>query len=408
MSFENAGLFGDGIQDDTPALQAMLDSGASLVYLPPPKVCYTVSATLYIHSGQELRLDRYTVIRLMDNRDCVMLENSDPVAGNRNITVTGGIWDLNGGHQRQSPFQDGTYVKAIAADNWDVISARTYHNSYSGVGMRYCNVTDFRLADLTLKDAASFGVQMALVNRFSVENITFDYLGNPRVFNKDGIHLDGCCRFGFLRNLKGACHDDLVALNADDLFPQGPIEDIVIDGIFAEDCHSAVRLLTYKSWIRNIHITNVYGTYYQYCIGLSKCYGTKLDKGLYDHIAIDHIYASKAPRYSKYERDGEYVYAVIWIESGLDIRSLHLSDICRTQPPAEPHLVSTVAVPTVLIMKDAEINRLCIEHMRQDNLTGIPFPMILNDGTIQKLRLVDLCAGDDEPVKNRGTIEVTE
>ena len=36
----------------------------------------------------------------------------------------------------------------------------------------------------------------------------------------------------------------------------GPIEDIVVDGIFSEGCHSAARILTTGSPIRNITIRN--------------------------------------------------------------------------------------------------------------------------------------------------------
>ena len=68
-------LFGDGIHDDGPAIQAMLDSGESLVYLPTPKTCYLIGQTLLIGSRQELRLDAYTRMVLKDNADCCMLEN---------------------------------------------------------------------------------------------------------------------------------------------------------------------------------------------------------------------------------------------------------------------------------------------------------------------------------------------
>ena len=59
----------------------------------------------------------------------------------------------------------------------------------------------------------------------------------------DGVHLNGNCSFGKMTNLQGTCYDDLVALNAEE-GTVGPITNIDIDGIYAEDCHSAVRLLT--------------------------------------------------------------------------------------------------------------------------------------------------------------------
>ena len=54
----NYKLYGDGIHDDTPAIQEMLDSGAVLIELPPPAKNYLISKTLKIHSNQELVLSR--------------------------------------------------------------------------------------------------------------------------------------------------------------------------------------------------------------------------------------------------------------------------------------------------------------------------------------------------------------
>ena len=68
-------LVGDGAADDTAAIQARLDSGKSCVYLPPPAKCYLISKTLKIGSNQELRLDRFSVVRLAPKSDCPMVEN---------------------------------------------------------------------------------------------------------------------------------------------------------------------------------------------------------------------------------------------------------------------------------------------------------------------------------------------
>ena len=61
-------LCGDGVHDDTAAIQARLDSGASLVYLPPPEKEYLISRTLRIGSDTELRLDPLT--RADSSRTC--------------------------------------------------------------------------------------------------------------------------------------------------------------------------------------------------------------------------------------------------------------------------------------------------------------------------------------------------
>lgn len=63
-------LYGDGIHDDYPAIQAMLDEGEGCVYLPAPKAFYKISRCLKIHSDRELRLDKFTVVRLADADTC--------------------------------------------------------------------------------------------------------------------------------------------------------------------------------------------------------------------------------------------------------------------------------------------------------------------------------------------------
>jgi len=48
-------IIGDGVHDDTPGIQTLLDAGSSAVYLPPPSKHYLISRTLRIHSGQALQ-----------------------------------------------------------------------------------------------------------------------------------------------------------------------------------------------------------------------------------------------------------------------------------------------------------------------------------------------------------------
>ena len=58
------GIVGDGVHDDTSAIQVLLDSGSPCVALPIPKKEYLISKTLHLHSGQELRLARFARVRL--------------------------------------------------------------------------------------------------------------------------------------------------------------------------------------------------------------------------------------------------------------------------------------------------------------------------------------------------------
>ena len=217
------------------------------------------------------------------------------------------------------------------------------------------------------------------VSYFTVENITFDFnYGNPLAACMDGIHLVGNCHFGTIRNLKGACYDDLVAINADE-GSVGPITNIRVSGIYARDCHSAVRFLSCKSHIENIHISDIYGTYFQYCVGISKYYREGEYDGYYDAISIDHVYASKAVRKEVYNKKPDsYVFSIIWVEGGLRIHDLKITDLYRRE--------YINPVETIRICKGAGIDHMILENISTENYTGEEgMPLFVNEGEIRKL-----------------------
>ena len=299
-------LYGDGIHDDWPAIQTMIDSGTCQVILPAPKKHYLISRPLELPSFFQLTLPRYATVRLADNANCVMVKNKmkpdpacrlspeayeNPVQSHlwgyvddyapdapcENITLEGGIWDCNNEGQLPNPEQ---------------AKERPVREQY-GCGMLFYNVKHLTLRSLTVKDPSQYAVTLDTVSDFTVEDITFDFnLGNPYPINMDGIHLDGNCHYGDIRNLKGTCYDDFVAINAHE-GSRGDITHITVDGLYADYCHSAVRLLTVSQRVHHIHITNVHGNFYQYVVGLTKYYPGETT-GSFDAITVDNIYAAKA------------------------------------------------------------------------------------------------------------------
>lgn len=191
----------------------------------------------------------------------------------------------------------------------------------------------------------------------------------------DGVHFNGNCHFGSIRNLKGACYDDLVALNAHE-GSRGPITNIEIDGLFAERCHSAVRLLTVNDDIENIHISNVYGTYYQYCIGLTKFYPGETT-GKFDGISIDHIYASKASREGLYPIKTNWVIPFIWLQDDTRIKNLTITDVYRKE--------YEIPIETIHIGENTVIENLILDNIVVENHTGETMPMIVNNGHVNRL-----------------------
>ena len=383
-------LYGDGLHDDTEAIQYLIDHANHNLTLPVPEKKYMISKPLELPSDFCFQLPRFAEIKLVKGSNCVMLKNKtqddyaartdtplfdyldlySPTAHCRNIEVTGGIWNFNNLEQRPNPLQK----------NGD------FSGHYWGFGMLFYGVHGFRLANMTFKDPINFCVNMDTVTDFTVENITFDFnYGNPTAVNMDGIHINGNCHRGVVRNLKGACYDDMVALNADE-GSDGPIRDVEICNLYALDSHSAVRLLTVRNPLENIHIHDVFGTYYQYCIGVTRYYPDKPGGGWYRGIRIDNIYASKAKRLPVYQKEGGYLYPLIWVDRDLQVYDLTIEDIHRTE--------ENVAVSTVHVSKGSTVDKLIINRVFAENRLAEDFKTFSNLGTIKELTAQGLKEAD--------------
>lgn len=406
-------LYGDGIHDDYPAIQEMLDAGLCEVELPAPQVRYMISATLVIPSFCRLKLPRFAEIRLMDGANCPMLANrmvespanrlpkdsskdallffdyvnkysTEPGDTIHDFEIVGGIWNFNNMNQLPNPLQSG---------DWGP------NGSFKGCGMMLFNVKNFRMADMTLKDPTNFAVQIDMASYFTFENITFDFnTGNPYSVNMDGIHLNGNCHYGVIRNLKGACYDDLIALNAHE-GSCGDITNMEIDGIFAENCHSAVRLLTVLSDVRNIRISNVYGTYYQYCIGFTKAYAGE-STGCFDRVVLDNICASKAKRLPIQEMhlwDKSRHFPLILMSPQTHVKQLVIRDMHRRE--------FNNPIGTIVLEEGAVADDIVLENVTVENFTDAHCPLLENNGSIGKLMLIHTA---ENAVEGEGVIGETK
>ena len=395
-ALDSSGVVGDGQNDDSAALQGLLDSGTATVYLPAPPVHYVISRPLAIHSGQTLVADRNAVIRLADHAHAYMLTNADHEKGNRCITVTGGIWDGNNAHQTCEYHQKGVDKRAP----YD--PAR-----YLGVLMQFNRVTDLRIAHVTLKDPEAFGFQAANLCRFTIEDITLDYnLLRP---NMDGIHLHGECRQGLVRNIKGTPTDnDMVALNADDgsmyEMSRGPISDVVVDGIWSENAYKAVRLLSAGSPIRRIRVSNILGTYRYYAVAFTNHRLHPGEPSTFDDVTIDGVFCSSAgpgvpDACANWNLDR---MASIFVETPGVVSNLSLRDYHRTE--------TALAVNDIRLEPGAHVDNIVLDNVNLTSRCPRPIDMLHNCGSIGRLSLMNVraVAEDGSPggriVHNAGSI----
>lgn len=369
--------WGDGAHDDTAGIQAALDSGAAVVYLPTPPKFYLISRTLVIHSGQALHAERNATIRLADNALAHMLTNAEHTKGDRGISVIGGIWDGNNAHQT---------CEYHTTHRWQV----PYDpRRYLGVLMQFNNVSDLRIAHLTLKDPETFGIQAGNLRRFTIADITFDY--NLLRANMDGVHLNGNCHQGRIANLKGTTNDDLVALNADDgtMFEmsRGPITDLQVDGIWSENGYTAVRHLSGGSPIRRVHIANIFGSFRYYVTSFTNYKLHPTERSEISDVVIDGAYCSKptAPldRPLKSDEWGRHNCPLFWVESETHVANLHLANIIRRERLEN-------APPTISVSNGATIERLEISEASVINEAATPLDFLVNNGAISALQLANI------------------
>lgn len=403
-------LYGDGVHDDTDAIQELIDTSGCELKLPVPKKLYLISRPLVIPSCFKLQLPRYAEIKLADGSNCFMLQNKAKVKPEKRLReflrpeekelwkfydmlspekedtchdfeIEGGIWNFNNMGQDPNPIYLCKYDE----------------RNYLGHLMFFYNVRNFRISNITFKDPANYAVMIDTGSYFTVENIVFDFnFGNPIASNMDGIHLNGNCHNAVIRNLKGACYDDLVALNAHE-GSGGDITNIEIDGIFAENCHSAVRLLSVNEKVRHVSISNVYGTYYQYCIGFTKHYPGKTT-GYFDAVSLSNIHASKSKRLPIQEahmgNDKDYHFPLIWFHKGTVTSHLSVDHLHRREYENP--------IETFGIDNGATVNELIINDLTLENYTEGSCEIMRNRGEIKKLSLIGLSEKD---IVNEGTIE---
>lgn len=367
-----AGVIGDGVNDDSAGIQEALDSRAGTVYLPKPKNCYLISKTLKVHSEQTILADRYARIKLADQANCLLLMNADQDSGNNGISVIGGVWDGNNLNQTR---------ENLRVDSYDP-------KRYVGVVIQFRNVKDLRISELTIKDPETFGVQLGKVDRFTVEDITFDY--NLLRSSMDGIHCNGLCSNGKICNLKGITNDDLVALNADDgawaESMRGPIHNILVDGIYSENGYTAVRLLSAGSLVSRIRISNIFGTYRYNAVSFTDYNVHHGEPRVFEDVVIDGVFVSKVwvgePSRDKLTEQ----LAPIRILSGVTVKNVHISNYHRTE--------ELVPISDIFINPGATVEYMSISNSSVRNRTGEQMSLITNEGTIHSLEMSNVRQSD--------------
>ncbi|MBQ7404403.1 MAG: endopolygalacturonase [Lentisphaeria bacterium] len=243
---------GDGTADDTNAIQKALDCGSGTVVIP--RGDYRITGTLLVSSHTRIEADPdariFSCGDTPKKQGDFLLSNRDTEHGNTNIVIHGGVWDGNnqGKYNTKNP-------DLFAPDAW------------SGTVLNFFNVTNLILEDLIVANSVVFYTRFGKIDNFVIRNIGFR--SEKPGFNQDGLHFSGYVRNGLIENVSaltpGQTTDDMLALNADDSLERlenrgllrGPIENLTFRNIYAENCYTAIRMLSVTAPIRNIRFENI-------------------------------------------------------------------------------------------------------------------------------------------------------
>lgn len=360
-------IVNDFSHDVTDDLQALLDGSNRDIYLPGGT--YKISRPLRIHSNTRLSLAPDATIRLADGVMSIMLTcaTHNPhgftdcanVPVTSNITIRGGCWDANNMHVPQPHPMGTTFLLA--------------------------SLRNALIEDLIIKDPLGFSITLS-AEYFTVQNIYFDH--NMHQPNMDGVHVLSPSRFGHIRNIKGPTNDDMVALNAGDVGLVGDITDISVDGLYAENCYTGVRLLSaFGSKLERVSISNVFGSFRYSAVSITHHYLESENPCWLDHIAISKVFASKAGEelrrpgmYEKNDKWGRETQPLIWFAD--DIRSGHVSvsEIYRDEQ-------TDTAAELIRIDEDVHIDCLDLVDLYERRLLRRDIPMVYNAGKINQLHI---------------------
>ena len=364
-----------GGTDQTDLIQGLLDRAPKLGSLRLIVDGPMLVRGLRIHSNTTIEcLNRDCGFFLADGSDQHIIRNANQKASgrdDRNISFIGGTYNGNALKQKKT---DPTL-------GW--ISAFSLHG-----------VEQLLFRDVSITDMRTFAIHLSNWRRAVFENVYINLGQIPESSNQDGIHVQGPGEFLSMRNIQGRTWDDMIALNADDTnvdwdlnrkfvrnsvygpyASNGPITDVDIDGVQAEDCAQVIRLLSRESRIDRVSIRNVRGTYRTFGVWMSSFYR---EGGNFGRVELENI-DLRAAAPNAYE----YLPPFLLYLAG-KIEHVSVRNIINYLPIDDR--------PLVWIAPDAKIDYLGIRGLQvfDQRLNYGNGPIIRADGDVRLLQIKDV------------------
>ena len=384
-----------GGTDDTALIQGILDRAPKLGSLKLVVDGAILVKGLKVHSNTTIEcLNRGCGFYLADNANRPLIANATPQPegrADRNLSFLGGTYNGNSAHQDKKFQPDYGWLTAFALHGVEQVLVR----------------------DVSITDSRTFFVYLTNWRRVVFENICLNLSDGLKPSNQDGIHVQGPGEFLAIRNLQGKAFDDMVALNNDDLqgdwnsegkfvraarsgFGQyagiGPVSDVEVDGVQADDCAQVIRILSRDSRIDRVSIRNVKGTYRDFGVWITPYFreGGNIGRLEFENIDLRPV----APR--AYDYVPPFLF---WIAGRME--QVMLRNISSHAPIDDR--------PLVWIQPDAKIDRLLIDGLNVHDPRKEPghTPLIRADGRIALLQVRDVVVQRPQARNPAGSLVAT-
>ncbi|NBV85087.1 MAG: hypothetical protein EBS01_02210 [Verrucomicrobia bacterium] len=382
-----------GGTDDTELIQSILDRAPKLGSLKLIVDGPVLVRGLKVHSNTTVEcLNRACGFSLADNSNCPLIANATPQPegrADRNLSFLGGTYNGNAEHQQHTTPEHG-WTTAFALHGVEQVLFR----------------------DVSITNSRTFAVYLTNWRRVVFENIYINLDHIPKSSNQDGIHVQGPGEFLSIRNVQGRAWDDMIALNIDDLLGDwdsggkfgrdpasikrfgsaagiGPVSDVDIDGVQADDCAQVLRILSRASRLDRVSIRNVKGTYRDFGVWITPYLreGGNIGRLEFENIDLRPV----APR------GYDYVPPFLFWFAG-KMEQVTLKNISSHVPIDDR--------PLVWIQPDAQIDRLLIEGLNVFDPRQVigRTPLIRADGRIALLQVRDVVVQRPQAASPAGSL----
>lgn len=286
-------------------------------------------ACILLPSNCKFELGGETRLKLASGNSSYLIRNDDPINGNVNIEVCGGIWDGNKTGGQPS--------------DYDIAPNQGWYETI----LMFENVNRLHLHDIVFTDPAIWASFYTKLRFGKFVDIHFDNC------DRDGIHFTGENSDLHIERITGTCHDNCIALSSwqgsyfagrmqlSDGSPlRGSIERVKIRDCTFDDCDGPIA---------------IFGTDQEHCWDVS----------------IDGVYGSTGEE----SAGAIQVVAYAQIGNGMDIKRLSIENVNIFTRPGEA-AINLIAQS----IKDVRIRNITTSNGQAIILAGSDYESILIDG----------------------------